>query len=82
MNNYVVSTVTFVHPFLLPGMDKPHAEGAFELASEQEELDVWWPAYRVTMTIGLPVGAAIETYPVTRDDLDAALRTDTTAIPP
>jgi len=77
MNEPVVSTVTFLHSFCLPGMETPHEAGTFEVVGEREELDVWWPAYRVTMTIKLPVGAAIEAYPVTRADLDAALSADT-----
>jgi hypothetical protein len=76
MNSPVTSTVTFVHPFLLPGMDRSHQPGTFELVTEQHELDVVWVAHRTTITILLPSGAAIEAYPVTRGDLDAALSAD------
>jgi len=76
MSGQAVSTVTFLHPFLLPGMEGPHQAGTFSLTTELSELDVWWPAYRSAMTIMLPVSAAIEAYPVTRSDLDAALAAD------
>jgi hypothetical protein len=70
------STVTFAHPFMLPSMDRLHEPGTFRLVTEQHELDVVWSAHRTTIAILLPSGAAIEAYPVTRDDLDAALRAD------
>lgn len=70
------STVTFAHPFMLPGMDRLHDPGTFKLVTEQHELDVVWPAHRTTITVLLPCGGALEAYPVTRDDLDAALRAD------
>jgi hypothetical protein len=76
MSGPVASTVTFSRPFLLPGMDKPHAAGTFDVLTEQHELDVWWPAYKLTMTIMLPYGAAMEAWPVNRADLDGALAAD------
>ena len=81
MNGPAASTVTFSHPFVLPGMDRPHAAGTFDVLAERHEIDVWWPAYRVTMTIMLPQGAAMEAWPVNRVDLDAALTADTLAKP-
>jgi hypothetical protein len=76
MNSPLANTVTFAHAFLLPGMDRRHEPGTFRLGTEQHELDVVWPAHRTAITIFLPSGAAIEAYPVTRDDLDAALAAD------
>lgn len=70
------SSVSFAHPFLLPGMDAAHPPGTFDVLLEQQELDVWWPAYRVTMRIMLPHGVAMEAWPVNRADLDAALAAD------
>ncbi len=68
--------VIFRHPFLLPGFDRPHRPGSFEVLVKREALDVSWPAYRVTLTIMVTNGGSLEAIDVTRDDLDAALRRD------
>jgi len=81
MNSPVASSVTFAHPFQLPGMTGLHKAGTFELLTEQHELDVVWSAHRTTISIRLPSGAAIEAYPVTRGDLDAALAADAKGTP-
>ena len=81
MSVAAASTVAFSHPFRLPGMDRPQAAGTFDVLAEKHELDVWWPAYRTTMTIMLPQGAAMEAWPVSRADLDAALAADAAAEP-
>lgn len=68
--------ITFLHPFILPGLDRPHRPGTFDLVTEHEALDVSWPAYRLTMTIHLTEAGGVEAVPVTRVDLDAALQRD------
>ncbi len=68
--------VTFAHPFRLPGMDADHVAGTFTVNVEEEQLDVVWDARRTTTTILLPAGAAIEAWPVSADDLNAALKAD------
>jgi hypothetical protein len=73
-------TVTFNRPFLLPGMDAPHAPGTFELRRTREALDVMWEAYRVTLRIVLVDGGSMQAIDVTAADLDAALALDTAAI--
>lgn len=82
MSGPAASTVTFSRPFVLPGMDKPHQAGTFDVLTERHELDVWWPAYRLTMTIMLPYGATMEAWPVTRADLDGALAADSAVTAP
>lgn len=68
--------ITFRHPFLLPGLERPHAPGTFDLITEREALDVSWPAFRLSMTLMLTEAGGVEAVPVTRDELDAALRRD------
>jgi hypothetical protein len=68
--------ITFRHPFTLPGLDGPHRPGTFDLVTEREALDVSWPAYRLTLTLLLTEAGAIEAVPVSRGELDAALRRD------
>jgi hypothetical protein len=71
--------VTFNRPFLLPGMDVPHAPGTFELRRTREALDVMWEAYRVTMRIMLVERGGVQALDVTSADLDAALALDLAA---
>ena len=71
--------VVFVRPFRLPGMDQDHAAGTFRVTVERSELDVPWPAYRSSLTILLPAGNAVESWPITQADLDAALLRDKAA---
>ena len=68
--------VTFRHPFMLAGLDRPHRPGTFDLVIEHEALDVSWPAFLLTMTILLTEAGGVEAVPVTRDELNAALRRD------
>lgn len=68
--------ITFLHPFMLPGLDHPHRPGTFDLVTEHEALDVSWPAYRLSLTIHLTEAGGVEAVPVTRVDLDAALQRD------
>lgn len=68
--------VTFRHAFILPGFDRPHRPGSFEIRTDRERLDVSWPAYRLTTTILLTDGAELQAFEVKREDLDEALRRD------
>jgi hypothetical protein len=70
------SSVTFAHPFMLPGMDKPHSAGTFEVRTTWHELDVPWAAFRKSSRLMLPNGLALEALDVTTDDLEAALARD------
>lgn len=73
------SSVTFTHPFMLPGMDEPHPGGTFEIRTTWHELDVPWAAFRRSSRLMLPSGAALEALDVTTDDLEAALARDRTS---
>lgn len=68
--------VTFRHHFILPGLDRPHRPGSFEVRTDRERLDVSWAAFRLTLTILLTDGAALQAFEVKREDLDEALRRD------
>ncbi|MHA6298930.1 hypothetical protein [Devosia sp. CAU 1758] len=73
-------TVTFRSSFLLPGMAESHAPGSFEVHSEEEAIDVLFPASWVRMSIEIPVAGGVEAYPVTADELEAALMRDNAPI--
>jgi hypothetical protein len=62
-------SITFAHPFQLPGMTAPHPAGTFELQVQEEQLDVMWEAYRQTMTLMLTSRGAVEAWPVTAEEL-------------
>lgn len=70
------TTVTFDHPFTLPGMEHVHPAGTFEMKQERETLDVVWPAYRVTTTLLLPTTGGYEAWPISASDLDRLLAND------
>jgi hypothetical protein len=70
------SRVTFYRPFRLPSMDQIHGPGTFDVVVEQETLDLVWTAYRLSTTILLPRGGAIEAWPVSEAELSAALAAD------
>ena len=69
-------TVTFNHPFTLPGMDRAHAAGTFAVTTERETLDVVWPAYHVTTALMIPTPGGYESWPVSGADLDRLLADD------
>ncbi len=69
-------TVTFGHPFKLPGMDEYHPPGSFEVRSEEEPLDVVWEAYHTRLTLMLTSRGAVSAWPVTAAELEAALAAD------
>ena len=68
--------VTFAAPFLLPGLDAPHAPGHFEVRIRREALDVSWAAFVETRTILLTGNGSVEALDVKADDLEDALRRD------
>lgn len=70
------ATVTFRSPFMLPGLDRPHPPGTFEIRERHEVLDVSFDAAIVTRTIMLAAGGSIEALDVKADDLEAALALD------
>jgi hypothetical protein len=72
-------TVTFEHPFTLPGMDRPHPAGTFVVNEDRETLDVVWSAYRVTLTMVLPTAGGYESWPVSAGDLELLLANDRAA---
>jgi hypothetical protein len=69
-------TVTFLAPFTLPGMDKPHKPGTFELRETRRSLDVSWDAYQISLSIMLVEGGTTEALDVSLSDLDQALAGD------
>ncbi len=76
MSDTTSSNVVFTRSFSLPGMDALHAPGTCDVGVEREPLDVPWPAFRLTTTITLSAGNAIEAWTVLQADLDAALLAD------
>lgn len=72
-------TVTFLAPFTLPGMDKPHKPGTFELRETRRSLDVSWDAYQISLSIMLVDGGTTEALDVSATDLDHALAEDRAA---
>ncbi len=75
----VMKSVTFRKPFQLPGMDRPHAPGVFDLQVDEEPLDVMWEGYHRTLTLMVTSGGMTEAIAVTETDLEAALASDTGA---
>jgi hypothetical protein len=70
------TSVTFRAPFLLPGLDRPHPAGTYELRETREALDVSWAAFVRSLTLILQDGGTTQALDVTRADLDDALRKD------
>jgi hypothetical protein len=64
-------------PFVLPGLDRPHPAGTFEVRERHEPLDVSFDASLVTRTIMLTGDGSTEALDVKADDLIEALRLDT-----
>jgi hypothetical protein len=46
----ISSTVVFKRPFSLPGFDRPHAPGTFEVKTDEESLDASFGAWRRVAT--------------------------------
>jgi hypothetical protein len=72
-------TVTFRQPFLLPGLDRPHRPGTFEVRETRTPLDVSWPAFVISLGVILIDGAFTQVLDVSRKDLDEALARDLAA---
>ena len=79
MSSTTVKSITFDHPFRIPGMDRDHPAGTFELRIAREPLDVWWEAYHETMTLILTSGGLVEAWNVKAAELEAALARDASA---
>ncbi len=73
------ASITFLHPFRLPGMDLPYRAGTYAVHVEDIAIDVSWTAYRHAITVLLPFGGRVESWAVTRDELEAALDADAAA---
>lgn len=69
-------SATFLHPFLLPGMERQHPPGTFEVWTEREAIDVSRPAYLQRMRILLTTSNGVESIGLRREDLDLALARD------
>jgi hypothetical protein len=74
---------TFTKPFSLPGFDKPHAPGSFEIRTDEERLDTMFEAWRRLGTrILLPNRWGVEAWSVDPQDLREALSLDAQNSPP
>jgi hypothetical protein len=69
-------TVTFRNAFQLPGMEREHAPGVFDVQVTREPLNVVWEGYHQTMTLMLTSGGLVEAIDVTATDLEEALVQD------
>ncbi len=71
-------TVTFTRPFALEGFPAPLPAGAYVVDTDEEELDSvraqGWR--RVSTTMRVRAGGAVEVWPVDPQDLDEALIRD------
>ncbi len=73
----LTSRVTFTHPFTLPGFDRPHPAGSFEVSTDQEPLDSMLEGWRrVATSIRLVDRGQAQAWPVEPVDLEAALSRD------
>lgn len=72
-----ISSVTFRRPFMLPGFDRPHAPGSFEVRTDHERLDTVVEAWRRTdTTIMIAERGLMQAWPVDPRDLEKALLAD------
>lgn len=72
--------VTFRSKFILPGLDRPHAPGSFQVHERRERLELSWDAFKITKTIMLTNVGTVEALDVKADDLAAALLRDGTPL--
>ena len=72
-------TVTFTSSFMLPGLDRSHPAGTYELRETRRRLDLSWDAYQISLSIMLVAGGTTQALDVQRADLDAALAADRAA---
>lgn len=62
---------------MLPGFDRPHAPGTFEVRTDEESLDTSFDAWRrIATRILLVSGGSVQAWPVEPRDLDAAIAID------
>jgi len=72
-----ISSVTFTRPFKLPGFDRSHAPGVFEVRTDEERLDTTVEAWlRKGTSILIVDGGLTQAWPVTPRDLEIALAAD------
>lgn len=71
-------TITFKHPFILDGFDRPQPAGAYTVETEEEVLGTMtFSAYRhMSTTIVLRQPGCREHFPVDPQELDEALARD------
>lgn len=73
----VVSSVTFKRAFTLPGFDRPHAPGTFQVRTNYERLDTILEAWRRTETTILIVDRGLtQSWGVDPRELDKAVLAD------
>ena len=72
----ITRSITFNHPFRLPGMQENHQAGTFDLVIEEIALDVSWEAYRRSCVLMLIDGGTTSAQPVFLADVEGALRAD------
>jgi hypothetical protein len=73
----VSSTVVFKRPFSLPGFDRPHAPGTFQVKTDEESLDASFGAWRrVATNVILIDRGQTQSWRVEPIELAAALARD------
>ncbi len=71
------STVTFRSPFTLPGLDRHYSPGTYRVETDEEQLDVRFPASRrIATRIMLVAGPMTQAWTVDPAELEAALAND------
>jgi len=71
------SSVTFMAPFTLPGLDRTYPAGTYVVRTDEESLELSFAAFRrIATTIVLVSGATTEAWPVDPKDLEAAVLAD------
>ena len=69
-----IDTVSFRSPFTLPGLDKTYPAGTYEVATDEEQLDLSFAAFRrIETRIRLPSGAETIYCPIAPADLERIL---------
>jgi hypothetical protein len=72
-----ISAVSFRSPFTLPGLDRTYPAGTYDVATDEEQLDLSFAAFRrIETRIRLPYGAETTYWPVAPHDLEHALAED------
>ena len=69
-----IDTVVLRSPFTLPGLERTYPAGTYDVATDEEQLDVSFTAFRrVETRIRLPSGAEAIYWPITPTDLERIL---------